>query len=223
MAFAVSLKGRSGGIYPARFPLRALLCTNLPCAAFEIPKPLIPLPLSAEVAASGMMADALDLDAHAGCLGNGGQFLHPDARYTHPLVLQAGTGDPLGQALDEVQMSLGDDGSDAFHHGCIADDVVEAVAMHGFRDGEVDIDADRLGAALFVLVDADMRVEQEVAHEDVADGPFSIRDLQGVYVFWLAHAESSTPKCRSRPAFPRRGAGRRRAQSSARSWRARRE
>ena len=71
-----------------RARLYGVLCTNLPCAAFGRAKLLILLPVFRDLAASGMMAQALDLDADADGFRDSGELFHTDPRHAHPCIFQ---------------------------------------------------------------------------------------------------------------------------------------
>src|SRR5690606_6487459 len=139
------------------------------------------------VPASGMMPLALDLDADAGGFRDDSKLFHPDAGNEHARVGKAGGSDALCQRFHEVEMSFRDDGLDAVHDARITDDVSQIVAMRRLGDGQIDIDADGLGAALLMAIDADMGIQQQIMHKDMAHGAFGISDLQRRYIVWQAH------------------------------------
>ena len=67
-------------------------------------------------------------------------------------------------------MALGDDGADALFDLVIVHHVFQHVlGISHVIGGQIDIDADLLGAAFLLAVDADMGRQFQVADEDMAD------------------------------------------------------
>lgn len=116
--------------------------------------------------------DALDFNPDTGGVGDDLELLDPYTDSTDPSIGQGERGDTLGQGLHEAQMALGDDGPDAVHHLFVINHIFQKIADGGcvLGHGEVDVDADRLGAVFLMAVDPYMGIQQQISHEDVPDG-----------------------------------------------------
>ena len=145
-------------------------------------------------------------------------------------------GDLFRERFDKIEMARRDNGFDVVHYVFVADDIGQRVAVGGFMHGQVDIDADRLGAAMLVGIDADVGFQHQVAHKDMADGAGGVGDLHGRDGFGFCHHQVSRQKehmgsgplnvigaSASHQVSAKPDADRRRVRSSGRSWQVRQE
>lgn len=113
---------------------------------------------------------ARNLDTDAGDVFENVEFLDPHPGFLGARILQAETGNLLGEGFDKVEMSGGGDFSDTGDNCLITDDVFDPVFDRGgvFINGKVHIHPDTLGAPALVMVHPDLAGKDEVANEDAA-------------------------------------------------------
>lgn len=126
-----------------------------------------------QISAGGRSAlrKPLDFDPDTGRVRNDIQLLNPYTDGPDAAIFKSERCDPFGQGFDEPQMTLRDDRPDAIHDMFVVHDIFKTIAYQGgiFADRQVDIDPDRLGPAFLVPMDADMGIEDQIAHKDMAN------------------------------------------------------
>lgn len=115
---------------------------------------------------------ALDLDADTGAVGEGFKLLDANADHAHTGVGETAAGDALGQGLDEVDVAARDDIAHRLHECLVGNHVLETVGARAQRLGhdEVEVDPDRLGALVLMLVNADQGLNDHVTHRHPVGG-----------------------------------------------------
>ena len=163
--FTIAGRVENGGVIFRQRRVAARLCATLVATG-----PDNALVFLRDCLAFRVCALARDLDADARHVRENVQFFDPHPGFLDADILQAEAGNLLGKAFDKVDMPGGGDLPDAGDNRFITDDVFDPVGGRagGFKNGQIDVDPDTLGASAFVVVHSDLAGKDEVANEDVA-------------------------------------------------------
>jgi hypothetical protein len=121
----------------------------------------------------------LDLNADAPGVVENIQLFHTHTGRAALRVLEANICDPLGQGFGQVDVPVGRDRAHLFHDVLVTNDILKAimVIVGPFPDAEIQIDSNALNAAFFMLMDADVAAEDEVADKHMTKSGGGIGDF----------------------------------------------
>jgi hypothetical protein len=115
-------------------------------------------------------APPFDLNPNAFGILHDLNFFDPDAGGHNPIVGQGKACDLLREGLDQIDMPGANERLDALDQGFVIHDVFQPIAerLATFLHRQVNIDPYGLAAALFVPMNPDFSLNDEIAHKDVA-------------------------------------------------------